>query len=41
MWYNNKINENFKVKNTSKNYYKFADNKIIFKCDAVVINTKD
>ncbi|MFV9549655.1 hypothetical protein [Algibacter sp. PT7-4] len=37
MWYVNKIHENFKVTNTSKNYYKYIGNQIIFKCDAVEI----
>ncbi|MGE5944112.1 MAG: hypothetical protein ACM31G_07215 [Flavobacteriales bacterium] len=42
MWYNDKIRQNFAVTDTDDIYYKVIGmkNKIIFKCDAVVINNE-
>lgn len=36
MWYMDKLLQDFTVTNTSRNYYKYKGNKIIFKCDAVI-----
>jgi hypothetical protein len=37
MWYNDKLHETFIVTNTTRNYYKYQGNRIIFKEDAIIL----